>query len=71
MKESRCFLCRLHSSFSWEVDRDGLIFNILSGLNSIFLTQGEVGLATQRLVEGLFWVSLTMSSNGDTLGGGF
>ena len=53
------------------MDRDGLIFKVLSGPNSIFLTQREVELATQRSVEGFFWVSLTMSSNGDTLGGGF
>ena len=60
----------LHSSFSWELDRDGLVFNVLSGPNSIFLTWREVGSATQRSIEGLFLVSLTMSSNGDTLGGG-
>ena len=71
MKESRCFLNMLHSSFSWEVDKDGLIFNVLSGSNSIFLTWREVGSATQISVEGLFWFSLTMSYNGDTLGGGF
>ena len=53
------------------MDRDGLIFKVLFGPNSIFLTWGEVESAAQRLVEGLFWVYLTMFSNGDTLGGGF
>jgi len=53
------------------VDRDGLIFKVLSGPNSILLTRRGVESAAQRLVEGLFWVSLTMSFNGDTLEGGF
>ena len=53
------------------MDRDGLIFKVLSKLNSIFLTWKEVESVTQRSIEGSFWVYLTMSSNGDTLGGGF
>ena len=53
------------------MDKEGLIFNVLSGPNSILLRQREVELDAQRSVEGFFWVSLTMSSNGDTLGGGF
>jgi len=38
------------------VDRDELIFKVLSGSNSIFLTWREVGSATQRLVRGFSWV---------------
>ena len=53
------------------MDRDGLIFKVLSGPKSIILTWRGVDSNAQRSVEGLFWVSLTMSSNGDTLGGGF
>ena len=53
------------------MDRDGLIFRALFGPNYIFLTWRGVDSAAQRSIEGLFWVSLTMSSNGDTLGGGF
>ena len=65
------FLSRLDSSFSSEVDRDGLIFKVLSVLKSIFLTWRGVESATQRSFEGLFLVPLTMFSNGDTLGAGF
>ena len=59
------------SSIKLEVNRDELIFKVLSTPNSIFLTWREVGSATQRLVTGMFWVFFTMSSNGKVLGGGF
>ena len=70
MKASIFSFNMLHNFSSWGAERDGLIFKVLYGPNSMVLTHSGLESAKHKSIGCLLWVSFTTYSKDNVLGVG-